>query len=140
MLTAVLSKDGVEFSLNDSFTVSSLRNDMLSHSRKSIEALVMDINDAVDDFDSDLPDKKETALNTFTEMNIVRADKYKSVLLNADDYSSLSSLAVQYNLQIVLSAITQIYNTYFLQDKPVNNIGALCRIFIRNRSNILLAA
>lgn len=140
LLTAVLSKDGVEFSLNDSFTVSSLRNDMLSHSRKSIEALVMDINDAVDDFDSDLPDKKETALNTFTEMNIVRADKYKSVLLNADDYSSLSSLAVQYNLQIVLSAITQIYNTYFLQDKPVNNIGALCRIFIRNRSNILLAA
>lgn len=140
LFTAVLSKDGVEFSLNDSFTVSSLRNKILSHAEKSIESFVMNINDTVEDYDSDLPDKKESALEAFTEMNILRANKYKSVLLTKDDYASLSSLAVQYNLQIVLSSLTQIYNTYFLQDKPVNNIGALCRTFIRNRSNILLAA
>lgn len=140
LLTTVLSKDGVEFSLNDSFTISSMRNKMLSHAEKSIESFVMNINDTVEDYDSDLPDKKETALAAFAEMNILRADKYKSVLLTKDDYSSLSSLAVQYNLQIVLSSLTQIYNTYLLQNKPVNNIGALCRTFIRNRSNILLAA
>lgn len=140
LFTISISKNDVSFSLNKSFSISSMRSKMLNTSKQSLIEYVDHINNLVDEANADYPDKKEVALESMSELNILRADIYKPLLLNLDDYADLAGLATQYNLQIVLSALIQIYNAYILQGKPVNNIGALCRTFIRNRSNILLAA
>lgn len=132
ILSTSVSASGVEFTLNSSFSITKLRSFMLGDAKDKIVDFISSVNDLVCDVNYDLPDKKEVAIESLQSLGILKADNYKELLLSLDDYSSLASLAVQYNLQIVITSLLKIYNSYVLSNKPVNNVGALCRTFIRN--------
>lgn len=127
-------KAGVSFSIHDKFAQKKMRDAMLEDTKDTIMDYVEDLNDIFEATDSASPFEKEQYKDILSTMHIEKSDKYPALIINNSDYAALASLALQYNLQMVFTAISHIYNKYIVMHKPVENFGALTRTFIRNSS------
>ena len=126
---------GVSFSIHDKYAQKKMRDAMQEDVKATITEYVNDLNDIFKAADSAaLPFEREQYKDLLSTMHIEASQKYPALLLNREDCSDLAGLAMQYNLQMVLMAISHIYNRYITAGEPVNNFGALARTIIRNSS------
>ena len=126
------TETSVVFSIGSKFSQKNLRNELLEETKTSLVNYVSDLNDMFEVASSDTDVDQTIAIDMIATQGIRRNNYYPTLLLNGDDYSSLSSMSLQYNLNIVRSAIIEVYNSYILHEKPVLNFGALVRTVIRS--------
>lgn len=123
----------VVFSIHDNFAQKKIRSEMLEESKGLIVNFVDSINDIVENTFSDNFADSSEAKEKLMALNIADRNSYDSLLLRLDDYVSLASLSIQYNLNLVFDAIIFVYNNYVLRHLRVDNFGALVRTIIRKR-------
>ena len=131
---------GVSFRIHDKYAQKKLRDAMLKDTKDSIITYVEDLNDIFEAADAASPFEKEQYKDILSTMHIEASDKYPALLINLTDYADLAGLALQYNLQMVFMAISQIYNNYVITRRPIDNFGALTRTIIRNSSYSKMAS
>lgn len=131
---------GVSFRIHDKYAQKKMRDAMLEDTKSSIIDYVENLNELFEAADGASPFEKEQYKDILSTMHIEASDKYPSLSINLTDYADLASLALQYNLQMVLMAISHIYNKYVVTRKPIENFGALTRTIIRNSSYSKMAS
>lgn len=67
-------------------------------------------------------------------------DKYPTLTLNARDFNSLAMMCTTYSYDIIIDALTYVYNNYLLRYKPIYNMGGLIRTIILSNKNSNFAA
>lgn len=132
---------GVSFSIHPKYAQKQLRNSMLENTKDNLIDFVDSINNAIDILETAKhPDEQAKIKESLSSMHISNMEKYPPLTLQTTDYMDLASLSLQYNPQIVRSAIIHIYNTYIASNHPIEKFGALTRTVIRNMSFSKIAA
>lgn len=123
------------FRIHEKYAQKKLRDAMMENTKENITDFVSNINDVLESLNNtEHPDEKTKLTEIRTLLHIVQRKKYPLLTLHLTDYEDLASLALQYNLQIVHTAIIHIYNNYTTSNRPVEKFGALARTIIRNMS------
>lgn len=131
----------VTFSIREKYAQKNLREKMLEDTKESLIDHVDRINTVLCDAASAKhPEEKERLDSILSMLDISSSEKYPSLCLTLSDYEDLASLALQYSLRTVHMAVSQIYNKYVLQNRPVEKIGALARTIIRRKSVFFAAS
>lgn len=131
----------VTFSIREKYAQKNLREKMLEDTKESLIDHVDRINTVLCDAASAKhPEEKERLDSILSMLDISPSEKYPSLCLTLSDYEDLASLALQYSLRTVHMAVSQIYNKYVLQNRPVEKIGALARTIIRRKSVFFAAS
>lgn len=126
---------GVSFSIHEKYAQKKLRNAMMENTKENLINFVDNINEMVESLDNAIhPEEKTKIEEILSSLHISKMEKYPLLTLHLTDYEDLTSLALQYNLHIVHTAIIHIYNFYILNNRPVEKFGALARTVIRNMS------
>ena len=121
----------VVFAIHDSFAQKKIRSEMLEESKGLIIDFVDSINNIIEDTSSDNFVNASEAKEKLSAFHIPEKNNYESIILNLDEYASLASLSIQYNLHLVFDAIIFVYNNYILNHLRIDNFGALVRTIIR---------
>lgn len=132
---------GVSFSIHEKYAQKKLRNSMLENTKENLIDFVENINSTFDALENvKHPDEKAKIDEILSAMHISKMEQYPPLTLQMKDYEDLASLSLQYNIQIVHTAIVHIYNRYITAKHPVEKFGALARTVIRNLSFSHVAA
>ena len=136
ILDTSFSEQGVIFKIRDIFSQKQMRKELFTLNQKGIEEYVAELNDNLERYkDATSRFDMETAGQLWTRLTaqgITPTGDIPYISLHLSDYSDLAALSVQYNIHMVFTAIKQIYSSYIVSKKPIDNFGALARTFIRN--------
>ena len=125
----------VTFTIHEKYAQKNMREKMLEDTKDSLINHVDHINTVLEEAAGTQHPEERERLNAILSMLDIRPSvKYPSLCLSLSDYRDLASLALQYGLHTVHMAVSQIYNKYILQNRPIEKVGALARTIIRNRS------
>lgn len=131
----------VTFRIREKYAQKNLREKMLEDTKESLIDHVDHINTVLcDAANAKHPEEKERLDTILSMLDISPSEKYPSLCITLSDYEDLASLALQYSLHMVHTAVSQIYNKYILQNRPVEKIGALARTIIRRKSVFFAAS
>lgn len=131
----------VTFTIKEKYAQKNMREKMLETTKESLIEHIDHINTVLEDaVSAKHPEEKERLDTILSMLDIKPSEKYPSLCLTLSDYEDLASLALQYSLHMVHIAISQIYNHYILQSRPIEKFGALARTIIRQKSLYFAAA
>ena len=134
LLHCDFSDRGVVFSVGSKYSQKHLRNELLCETQSSFEEYVDHLNDLLELASSDFEKHDDCiASNMLLEQGINKQEAYPPLVIKKDDYSSIASMILQYNLHIVRSAVVEVYNKYVVHARPIDNLGALVRTIIRKQ-------
>lgn len=124
--------NAVTFSIHSEFAQKNMRESMLRIEEAQIKKYIENLNETlsraggfyVKGFDPLVDARMES-------YHIADTSRHTTIPLSDKDYKDLASMCVQYNCDIVQSAIITAYNSYTIRGREIRNFGGLIRAIIR---------
>ena len=133
--------NAVTFHIHPEFAQKNMRGSMLENEEASMKEYIDNLNRTLSMAGESYIKGADPIVDACIESYGI-ADSYKHPLfeLSDKDYKDLASMCVQYNRDIVQSAVITAYNNYTLLGREIRNFGGMIRAIIRRRLSASRAA
>lgn len=122
----------VRFEINERFNSRMQKTECLNTYTAMFKEFLIDFNNTVSyiNVNNDVCSKYREFFDQNTPNN-----SYRLLTLRELDLEDLAQLALQYSYNLVLKALSDIYKSYILKERTINNIGGLLRTVIVSSIN-----
>lgn len=129
----------IRFEINEAYNAKKRKEDCFNQYQNEFESFMIDFNNtaAYMNVNNQEPVKYEDFFNLPEN---VHPEHFKLISLNPYEIEDLAKLAVQYSYDLVISAFSSIYKTYYLFDRKIMNLGGLIRTAINSKIQSLTLA
>lgn len=124
--------NAVTFRIHPEFAQKNMRESMLANEEANMKEYIENLNQTLSMAGEGYIKGADPIVDAYMEgYRITDAYMHTALLLSDKDYKDLASMCVQYNRDIVQSAVITAYNNYTLLGREIRNFGGMIRAIIR---------
>lgn len=133
--------NAVTFSIHPEFAQKNMRESMLINEEARIKEYIENLNQTLSMAGENYIKGADPIVDARIEgYRIADTSKHTMLVLSDKDYKDLASMCVQYNRDLVQSAVITAYNNYTVHERDIRNFGGMIRAIIRRRLSTSRAA
>lgn len=122
----------VTFHIHPEFAQKNMRESMLANEEAGMKKYIENLNRTLSMAGEGYIKGADPIVDACMESyGIADASRHTALVLSDKDYKDLASMCVQYNRDIVQSAVITAYNNYTLFGREIRNFGGMIRAIIR---------
>lgn len=124
--------NAVTFNIHPEFAQKNMRESMLENEEANIKRYIENLNQTLSAAGEDYIKGANPIVDArMAGYRIADTSKHTMLILSDKDYKDLASMCVQYNRDIVQSAVITAYNNYTVHGREIRNFGGMIRAIIR---------